>query len=105
MVQAINTLRKDRETRDWQQVMDIMGRVKEEHGARGLGLSHVYQIGIGACVDFARPAEALQLFDEVGCGCGCLRGMMGCLGGNRGEGLVCFVGYSKVSSKQDVLIG
>lgn len=42
-----------------------MRQVKEEYGERGLGLTHVYKVGMRACMDFGQQEEALQLFQEV----------------------------------------
>ena len=42
-----------------------MAKVKEEHGEKGLGLAHVYNVGMTACADFGRPRETLRLFDEA----------------------------------------
>ena len=45
--------------------MKLLEGVKEEHGERGLGLTHIYKVGMKSCLDFNHPEDALRLFDEA----------------------------------------
>lgn len=62
----IQELSRDKGNEDnWREVMRMMTQVRDEHGERGLGLSHIYKVGMQSCMDFGHSQEALQLFEEV----------------------------------------
>lgn len=47
------------------EVMQILDKVKEEHGERGLGLTFIYSLGMRTCLDFGQPEKVIALFSEV----------------------------------------
>ncbi|CAM9455508.1 unnamed protein product, partial [Ectocarpus fasciculatus] len=47
------------------EVMQILDRVKEEHGEGGLGLTFIYSLGMRTCLDFGQPEKVIALFSEL----------------------------------------
>ncbi|CAM9273262.1 unnamed protein product, partial [Ectocarpus sp. 13 AM-2016] len=47
------------------EVTQILDKVKEEHGERGLGLTFIYSLGMRTCLDFGQPEKVVTLFSEL----------------------------------------